>query len=340
MQRPIMDPLFLQDDPEPSARLAINWHRLRAPLRGVGWLVSVLFTNPLRRRRRRPVTHDLGPFGQLVREATSRLVFLPLLVAVSVAALVYGGTHPPTPPQGLGPESVGLYYDAVDFTSEDATRLRGWIVPAIDARRVLEGGDRLLRTRHPGIVLAHDYGQSPSQFLPLLAPLHEEGFDVLVVGLRGVGLGRPVGQTFGVNESKDIAAAVQVLRGHPSVDPSRIAVLGVGTGANAALLASDRDPRIAALALANPVGNCREAVSRYIGPSRWPLGWMQPLCRWAWEIGYRIGPDEIDLSRYQGTLVANKTFCADNVTQADGSLSPKFVRQVTEFFAERLCGTN
>jgi pimeloyl-ACP methyl ester carboxylesterase len=336
-----MDPLFLQDDPEPSARKKkINWGALWAVLRGVGWLVDKLFTDPLRRRGRKQLARDLGSFGRLVREATSRLVFLPLLAALSVAVLVYGGTHPPTPPQGLGPTSVGLYYDAVDFTSEDATKLRGWIIPAIDARRVLEGGDRLLRTRHPGVVLAHDYGQSPSQLLPLLAPLHDSGFDVLVVGLRGVGLGKPVGQTFGVNESKDIFAAVQVLRRHPSVDPGRIAVLGVGTGANAALLASEHDQGIAVLALADPVGDSREAVSRYIGPNRWPLGWMQPLSRWGWELGYRIGPDEIDLRRFQATLVADKTFCADNVIQADTSLSPAFVRQATEFLVERLGAVN
>jgi len=334
-----MDPLFLQDDPEPSTRRrrAINyWNALRAVLRGVGWLVSKLLTSPLRRRGRKRLVHDLGVGGRLIREATSRLVFLPLLVALSVAVLVYGGTHPPPPPQGLGPASAGLYFDAIDFTSDDATQLRGWIVPAIDARRVLESGDKLLRARHPGVVLAHDYGQSPSQLVPFLAPLHEAGFDVLVVGLRGVGLNRPVGQTFGPNESKDIAAAVQVLSRHPSVDPRRIAVLGVGTGANAALLACERDPRIAALVVADPVGDSYEAVARYIGPSHWPLGWMQPLSRWGWELGYRIGSDEMDLTRFQDLLVADKTFCADNVVQIGGSLAPTFVHRATEFLIDRL----
>jgi len=200
----------------------------------------------------------------------------------------------------------------------------------------LEGSEPSLGTRHPGVVLAHDYGQSPSQFLPLLVPLHEAGFSVLAVGLRGVGLGRPMGQTFGTNESKDIAAAVQVLRGHPSVDPGRIAVLGLGTGANAALLAANRDSGIAALALADPVADSRQAVDRYIGPNYWALGWMQPLCRWGLEIGYRTGPDEIDLSRFPFTLSDEKTFRDGDYRETDGSLSPTFVREATAFLSQRL----
>ncbi len=238
--------------------------------------------------------------------------------------------------RGWAPTSVGLYYEAIDFTSDDATRLRGWIVPAIDARRVLEGDDRLLRTRHPGVVLAHDYGKSPSQFLPLLMPLHDAGFDVLVVGLRGVGLGMPVGQTFGPNESKDITAAVQLLRRYPTVDPRRVSVVGVGTGANAALLASERDPDIAALVLADPLGDAREAISRYVGPNHWRMGWMQVLSRWGWELGYHIGADDVDLIRFQATLFADKTFCAENVVQMDGSFSPRFVRRTIDFLSGRL----
>ena len=129
-------------------------------LRAVGWLVGTLFSNPMPRRRR-IVADDEGTWGWLVREATSRLVFLPLLLAVVVAVLVFTGTHPPALPPGPGPISVGLYYEAVDFTSDDATKLRGWLIPAIDARRVLEGDDKSLCARRPGIVLAHAFGSRP-----------------------------------------------------------------------------------------------------------------------------------------------------------------------------------
>src|SRR3712207_7763954 len=59
------------------------------------------------------------------------------------------------------------------------------------------------------------------------------------VGLRGVGAGRTRGQTFGIEEARDLAAAVNRVRENPFVDPDRVAVLGIGTGANAALLRSE-----------------------------------------------------------------------------------------------------
>ena len=159
----------------------------------------------------------------------------------------------------------------------------------------------------------------------MLTPLHEAGFELLVVGLRGVGLGRPAGQTFGPAESRDITAAIQVLRDHPLVDPRRIGILGIGPAPTPPLLAAERDPGIAALVLAEPIAGSREAIARYVGPNRWPMGWLQPCSRWGWEIGYRIGQEEIDLPRFEGVLTADKTFFAEKVVEADGGLSPAFV---------------
>jgi hypothetical protein len=339
-----MDPLFLQAATDLEDRPAKKkWGAVRAlrwGLRSLGWVVGKLFSDPLARKRHGRQDGNDSPFGRFVREATGRLVFGPLLVVLSVAALVYSGTHPPTPPPGPGPASVGLYYESVNFASSDATRLRGWIVPSIDAGRVLDGSEGPPGSGHPGVVLAHDYGQSQSQLLPLLAPLHEAGFEVLAVGLRGVGLGRPAALTFGPDESKDITAAVQVLRARPSVDPRRIAIVGVGTGANAALLSFQRDNAIAALVLADPVPGSREAVHRYIGPNFPALEWMQSLTRWGWEICYHAGADEIDLTRFQTILADERTFRADNVLDTTRELAPRFVRRATEFLTERLCITN
>src|SRR5258705_296311 len=78
----------------------------------------------------------------------------------------------------------------------------------------------------------------------------------------------PKAQTFGLDEAMDVNAAVEYLRHRPFVDPNRIGVLGVGTGANAAMIAANRDPRIAALCLSDPLASPSDAIIRYIGPNR------------------------------------------------------------------------
>jgi dienelactone hydrolase len=88
--------------------------------------------------------------------------------------------------------------------------------------------------------------------LPLVRPLHDAGFVVMVVALRGCGASAPAGETFGLLESNDVKAAVAVLRKRPFVDPNRIAIVGVGAGANACVLAASEDAGIKALVLDHP----------------------------------------------------------------------------------------
>src|SRR5438874_1996911 len=89
---------------------------------------------------------------------------------------------------------------------------------------------------------------------------------VMVVGLRGSRGGEVVGCTFGFNESQDVTAAIEKLRKEPMVDGNRVGVLGTGSGATAALLAAQRDGRIRAMVLHNPIRTSEELVDR-LGPS-------------------------------------------------------------------------
>lgn len=351
MQRPVMDPQFLQEEPwieKTSKRRRIPWHLLwrvvRRVLRAVCWCLIQLLRSPWRRRSAAAKARSWGDWAtRFVRGLFYRLAFAPSLIALATVVLVFCGTHPlPAPASGAAsqsgdPLSRGVYYDSVSFSSDDGTLLQGWLVPAVDARRVLEQRDGLLHARHPALVMAHDYGRSPAQLLPMLAPLHEEGFEILVVGLRGTGSILPAGQTFGLNESKDVAAGVRLLRGRASVDGKRVGLVGVGTGANAALLAAEHDATLSTLVLADPEEDARGAVARHVGP-QWPLRWMQPLCRWGFEIGYRVDAAEIDLSNFQKAMDSPGTFCAVNATDADGTVSPEFVRLATEFCRTRLGG--
>src|SRR5260370_1169386 len=82
----------------------------------------------------------------------------------------------------------------------------------LDARRVLDQKEKWIAEKFPAVILAHDYGASRQQMLPLVAPVHQAGFVVLVLQLRGSALGGQAGSTFGLKESGDVKAGVNLLR--------------------------------------------------------------------------------------------------------------------------------
>ena len=336
MQRPVMDPLFLQHLQAPPAGRRWRWARCARPVgRALWWAAAALFSRPLTRRHDRIQFQGDGWAGWLARGVAYRLLFAPILLALASAALVYRGTHPPAAAAGGDPTSFGVYYDPVDFPAEDGVQLTGWLVPVVDARRVMLHRDRLLLQTYPAVVLVHDHGQSPAQMLPLIAPLHEDGMVVLAVGLRGTGRRTTVGQTFGLDEAGDVLAAVNVLRRRQFVDPNRIAVVGLGTGANAAVLAAERDAGIAALVLADPVVSAADAVAGRLGPDRFGLRWMQPTTKWAFEIAYHHDVDELSLNQHQSLLAARKHLRVEKAT-TDGRLMAGPTEQIRAFCRDTL----
>lgn len=332
MQRPVMDPLFLRDLQAPPPKY--KW--LHAAARGLRWVPRKLLSHPLSFRRNRLTFARNESLGhRLIRGLAYRLLLAPCVIALVATSLVYLGTHPRAAVATGDPASFGVYYDPVAFAAEDGTRLTGWLVPVIDARRVLLHKDRLLHHKHPAVVLVHDHGQSPHQLLPLVAPLHEDGMVVLAVGLRGVGTPTAAPQTFGLHEAQDVLAAVHLLRERPFVDGRRIIVVGVGTGANAALLAAEKDAGITGLVLADPVVEAAQVVASRLGPDRFGLRWFQPVTKWAVEIGYRQDIDDISLNQHVAVLSGRKVLRVEKAT-ADGRLMAAATEQARTFCRDML----
>jgi hypothetical protein len=276
------------------------------------WVIRCLFSKPLARRSPTFRNEDGTALGRFCKGVAYRALFVPLLVALTSSAFVFSGTHPKSKPIELDPSSAGLYYDPISFASADGTRLDGWIVPVVSAKEVLAKKEKMLRAKHPAVVLVHDFGRTPQQLLPLLAPLQEDGIVTLTIGLRGAGTGQRVGQTFGLREADDVTAAVELLRRRPFVDPDRIAVLGIGTGATAALRAASRDSSIGLMVLMGPPQTAAEVLARRVGPQRAGLRWMQPFCKWAFELGYSVDAEDISLDGYTKVLEERAVLLLDN----------------------------
>ena len=306
MQRPIMNPTFVQEDDgsSPSVRWKIPWRVLLKPFKVA---IAIMLADPFARLRRSGLKIDEGTaFSRAVRALLYRIAFIPVFMALFAMALVYASTHPLTSPSLMDPMSVGLYYDPVSYSSEEGVRIDGWIIPAIDAKRVLEDKEKVLRKTHPGIVLVHDFAGRSQEMIPLIRPLHDAGFVILLINLRGCGTSTDVGETFGLDETADVKAGIDLLCKRPFVDHDKIAVCGIGTGATAAVLAAEGDARIKALVLSQPLLDSEEVTQRLLPQYSWAKC-LQPLCKWTFEIGYQVDMDDLDLSRHQQVLNAPTT---------------------------------
>ena len=337
MKRPVMNPSYLDDvQSQPSPRRQSRWRACLTVFKFVWRIVRVLFTDVLRRKGR--IKDEVGtPFSRFIRAVFYRLMFVPTLIAILVSVLVVTATHPKPAPGLMDPTSQGVYYDPVDLISLDNTKLEAWLVPVLDARKVIAQGNDVLHKRYPAIVLVHDFGSTRQQVLPLVAPLHEAGYVVLAVNLRGRGPSAAVGSTFGLNESQDVLAGVELLRRRNFVDPDSIGVLGIGTGATAALIAAEHDPRIAALVLDHPVRQFQDVLQHRIGPKQPWLTWVRPFCKWAFEIAYKVDADDVNVSRFAGIMRNKPVLMLDEPAElAAIEMTPTRVKQVVQYLRKNL----
>ncbi len=336
MIRPQMGPSFLEEEaPEPG-------HKPRfRPLRFVGrmvWLLvlsvwRVLTYDPLKRKLR---IEDGTLVSRTLRGLGYRLFFAPVAVAGIVSLVVYTATHPTNNLLEKDPGSTELYYDAVTFVTSDNVRLEGALFPVLDARQVIEEQEKALRKRYPAVVLVHDFGLRKDQMLPLVRPLHEAGFVVLTLNLRGNGASAQAAQTFGLREALDVRAGVEMLRRRPYVDATRITVVGAGTGATAAMLYAKSDPAISAVVACDPVRRVDVLLDGTLAPRHRLLSWMKPLCMWTFEFAYQLDIDEVEWGEFDSVRLTRPTL----VVGAEGGHTdfsrPKHVEEIRSFLVHQI----
>ncbi|MGE5608647.1 MAG: alpha/beta hydrolase [Bacillota bacterium] len=333
MQRPVMNPMFLHEGEVTTPSKPTLWARLRSLPH---WIAKALLCDICFWQADRLKIEDGSAIKRIAMGMAYRLLFVPVILAGGVVALVWLGTHPPTAASALDPLTHGIHYDPVSFVSADGALLEAWFVPVVDSKVVLDQKDQVLRAKYPAVVLAHDYSASRHQMLPLIQPLHKAGYAVLAVALRGGNSIGAKGSAFGLREHADVEAAVELLRRRPGIDPDRIAVLGIGTGANAALLAAERDPKIAAVILDHPVTNIDQLIADRISPPQPWLQWLRPLCKWTFELGYGVDSEEMDLRRHQATLAARPVLVFDTPAEAARCFREGGLKQCQAFLAQHL----
>jgi pimeloyl-ACP methyl ester carboxylesterase len=123
------------------------------------------------------------------------------------------------------------------YNSSDGVALSAWYLPA----SLPANAERW------AVILTPGGGGDKTYYLPLGERLRAAGFDVMLIDLRGHGeSGRsPRGQTLGVTEGRDVAAAAAFLAEQKGV--RHIAALGVSMGGVSAVMGAAAEPRIGPL---------------------------------------------------------------------------------------------
>jgi alpha-beta hydrolase superfamily lysophospholipase len=121
------------------------------------------------------------------------------------------------------PQSQGLAFEEVYFSSRDGVRLHGWFIPAVGEEK--------------GVVLhVHGNARKIGDHLGAVAWLPREHYGVFMFDYRGYGLSAdesPSPQAL----MEDTQAALLWLRERTDVDPEKILVLGQSLGGNNAVAA-------------------------------------------------------------------------------------------------------
>ncbi len=295
MDRPTLNPsLFDDSDRSPATHADEPWQvggLLRQLLTPIGQLIGLLYRllqTPLWQRRNPREVDDRSKLLRWVSPVIFRMMFLGVLLIAVVMANVYLIAHPFSP-VALGPPVSGaVHVERVRLNTSDGVTIETYLSPAMDENQLLAHGEVAVRAIWPAVVLIPDQRGDGRGMDPMIRTLHDAGYVAMLVRLRGTSsFDSP--QTFGINEKRDVEAAVAYLRTLHYVDPTRITLIGTGTGATAAMLARAGDSSLAHVIVYEPVTSFDEVLAEHVSSA-----WLRPACRWAFEMLYQVDVEDLD----------------------------------------------
>jgi pimeloyl-ACP methyl ester carboxylesterase len=205
--------------------------------------------------------------------------FLPWWLAGRVTAHRFD--YPDRENAGLTPASFRLKAEEVAFTSADGVPLSGWWVPAESPRG--------------SVILVHGLNRSRIEMARKLPFVHEQGWNALALDLRRHGRSGGELTTFGLLESRDVAAAAALARQRC---PGPVVLWGVSLGAATVMLEAADDPEVGGVVCDSAYRSLPDTVRHHVdllGRYVWPRA---PIASAAlfW-IGRRAGfdPAQVDV---------------------------------------------
>lgn len=175
----------------------------------------------------------------------------------------------------------GLDFEEVALPGPGGAMLRGWLVPAPNASRV--------------VIILHGRAEDRSAALPMLPAIRAAGASALAIDLRDNGLsdGSGRGLGLGMREAEDAEAAVAAMqqRGYRG-----IMLAGCAFGGTAAIIAGARTPAVDAVVAESPVASMGGYLARITERRFERFGVPAPAMvnqAWGWVVaevtGLRLG---------------------------------------------------
>ncbi len=219
-----------------------------------------------------------------------------------------------TPDAPGDPARYGLTYEEVTFLSRDGLTLRGWFIPAPEARGT--------------VVFCHGHAGSMDPDLRYAPAFHKRGYNVLMFDFRGHGRSEGQYVSMGCYERQDLLGAVDYLQSR-GID--RVGVLGFSMGGAVAMATAPHTEAIRAVVSDGGFARLSDAVAAGVRTRGLP-GFLASLVGHliVWLMGLRLGcsPREADPIRWVGRITPRALFLIH------GALDPFItLEQVRELYA-------
>jgi len=236
--------------------------------RGVGW--TELDGSHIQRQTRSSVTPGRY-IRRVLRQAWKRLPYF--LVAIVVAAVIgyfavsfrvaQTVTQVERVPLDPPATAIAATHEDVTFMSRDGIVLKGWwfAVPRADRAAVIVHGRGRNRVN--------------SDFMPaaIAKLLLVHGYSVLLFDLRGHGESGGTRYTLGIEEPRDILAAIDLVASRADIERARVAVIGESLGGGSLLMTVQADPTIGPVvtdsAFADGNAVVSESATKYTNLPAW-----------------------------------------------------------------------
>ena len=177
--------------------------------------------------------------------------------------------HPPRDVPAMDPADRGLGFERAAFSTVDGLTLAAWWIPSEAA---VPSGT---------VVFLHGYGASKAQSLSVAPFLHRAGYDVLAFDFRAHGESGGSYTTVGLEEVRDVQAALEYLDAREDVDMASVALFGWSMGGATALNAARELPGVRAFIVDSSFARLENVVSHslpaFTGLPSQPFGTLSVL---------------------------------------------------------------
>ena len=148
------------------------------------------------------------------------------------------------------PADFGLKYESIEFLSSDGLKLRGWFIPALQARGT--------------IILCHGYGTNRSDLLGFVPFLHKAGYNTFLFDFRAHGESEGKYISLGYHEKKDLIGAIDYLKGRNDIDSKKIGIIGFSMGGAVAILVAAESEDVRAVVADGSFTSFGETVAHHL----------------------------------------------------------------------------